>query len=91
MEYDTEPGGQYVVYGVVVMQDGSKDRHHVCTVDVLDVAAACADNARAAFDYCYVKQFGSGTVYFSRRGEVANMPRVPPTPKMPSSDVSAAP
>lgn len=67
LEYDIEPDGLYFVYGVHILPDGSKDRHHVGTVDVLDVAKAGAENAKAVFDYCYVKQFGVGTVYFSRR------------------------
>lgn len=90
LEYDIEPDGLYFVYGVHVAEDGSKDRHHVTTVDVLDVAKAAAHNATRAFDYCYVKQFGQGTVYYSRRDMAPSAEMAPPAPRSPSSNGSMA-
>lgn len=91
-EYDIEPDGLYFIYGVNRCEDGSKDRFHVGTVDVLDVAKAGADNATRAYDYCYVKQFGAGTVYFVERAPEygAAMPASPVAAATPPSSVGSA-
>lgn len=91
IEYDCEPDGLYFVYGANVLPDGSKDRHHVVTVDVLDVAKAGADNATKAYDYCYVKQFGVGTVYFSRMYADPSKPNPPEAASAPESMGSIRP
>ncbi len=70
-----EPDGLYFVYGVCVQPDGSKDRTMMCTLDRLDHAQARADQGLRAYDYCYVKQFGQGTVYVAQRPVVGLLSR----------------
>ncbi len=93
MEHYGDPDGLYFVYGVEVLPDGTRDRYLVSTVDILDVAKAKADLATAAYNYCYVKQFGVGTVYFSepKPNFEPISPSEEPAPIAPSNLIDAAP
>lgn len=66
LQYDDEPDGLYFIYGVEEI-NGKKERYYVNCVDVHDVATSLAQNAAMVYDYTYVKKFGEGTVFVTRR------------------------